>query len=158
MMSPKKPRNTPLPTDTVTLQLRKRVSQLAGQGFLQEDIARACQVSLQTLRECYAQELELGAIRANAAVAANLFRIATGNGPDALKAAIYWTRTRAGWVEKSGRDAADEEAKENGLSNAKEEMQKKLDGMAARLRDGTLKLPYPEGPPTGAPPSKTPSH
>jgi hypothetical protein len=158
MMSPKKPRNTPLPTDTVTFQLRKRVSQLAGQGFRQEDIARACRLSLETLRERYRQELELGAIRANAAVAANLFRIATGNGPDALKAAIYWTRTRAGWVEKSGRDAADEEAKENEWDNAKEEMKKKIDIMSERLENGTLKLRDIGGPPTGAPPSKTPSH
>jgi hypothetical protein len=158
MMAPKKPRNTPLPTDTVTSQLRKRISQLAGQGFRQEDIARACRLSLETLRKCYKQELELGAIHANAAVAANIFRIATGDGPDALKAAIYWTRTRAGWVERSGRDAADDEARENEYANAKEEMRIKIDAMSERLANGTLKLLDIEGPPTGAPLPKIPSH
>ena len=44
-----------------------------------------------------------GADRANARVAQNLFRMATGTGREALGAACFWLKTRARWRERSSR-------------------------------------------------------
>ena len=44
-------------------------------------------------------ELDLGHVKANVRVAENLFRKATGEGREAVIAAIFWMKTRAGWRE-----------------------------------------------------------
>jgi AraC-like DNA-binding protein len=79
---------------------RRRVGQLAGHGVTPKDIARATGVSERTLQKHYRNELDCGAINANAAVAGNLFRIATGDGPRAVAAAIFILKARAGWKEE----------------------------------------------------------
>jgi hypothetical protein len=48
------------------------------------------------LRRHYLGELDGGAVQADITVANNLFRIATGEGPGAVTAAIFWLKTRAG--------------------------------------------------------------
>jgi len=50
-----------------------------------------------TLRKHYRTELSTGHIKANAQVAASLFRKACGDGPQAVAAAIFWCKTRMGW-------------------------------------------------------------
>ena len=50
-----------------------------------------------TLCRAFAQELERGAVTANAAVAQNLFKHATGGGTQAVSAAKFWLQCRAGW-------------------------------------------------------------
>jgi hypothetical protein len=49
----------------------------------------------------YRKELDGAAIEANAKVAESLFRRATGEGREAVTAAIFWLKTRAGWKETS---------------------------------------------------------
>jgi hypothetical protein len=49
----------------------------------------------------YVDELEGGQIRANVRVAENLFRKATGDGREAVTAAIFWLKARARWKETS---------------------------------------------------------
>ena len=44
-------------------------------------------------------ELAHGHTKANARVAENLYRKATGEGREAVTAAIFWLKTRAGWKE-----------------------------------------------------------
>ena len=45
---------------------------------------------------------EVGAhVKANARVAENLYRKATGEGREAVTAAIFWLKTRARWTETS---------------------------------------------------------
>ena len=59
-------------------------------------IAKLLQLSLNTLKKHYPEELELGLARANAVVGGTLFAEAKkGN----ITAAIFWMKTRGGWRE-----------------------------------------------------------
>lgn len=62
-------------------------------------VAAALGIEEKCLRRHYRDELDVGLAEANTAVAGNLFRIATGDGPGAVTAAIFWLKTRAGWRE-----------------------------------------------------------
>ena len=53
------------------------------------------------LRQVYPGELAAAAIKANARVAENLYRRATGEGREAVIAAIFWLKARARWAETS---------------------------------------------------------
>src|SRR6478736_9649059 len=53
-------------------------------------------IAAKTLRKHFRAELDAGHSKANAKVAGNLYRIATGSGPEAVTAAIFWLKVRAG--------------------------------------------------------------
>lgn len=72
---------------------------LSGYGIPQADIARLLRVSLQTLHRYFRDELDIGMAKANGAVAANMFKMATGDGPHAGRMAIFWAKARMGWRE-----------------------------------------------------------
>jgi hypothetical protein len=59
-------------------------------------------VAPKTLRKHFRDELDTGHIKASAKVAGNLYRIATGSGCEAVAAAIFWLKVRAGWREPLG--------------------------------------------------------
>ncbi|WP_287208242.1 hypothetical protein [Mesorhizobium sp.] len=80
--------------------LSSRVEALAGFGLSTADIACVA-ADEQDLKATYAHELESGAIKANARVAESLYRKATGEGREAVTAAIFWLKTRARWKETS---------------------------------------------------------
>lgn len=82
-----------------TEETRKTVQAMAGYGIPHEDISTVLGISPHTLRKHYARELATGHIIANSKVAQNLFRIATGEGREAVTAAIFWLKTRAQWSE-----------------------------------------------------------
>ena len=84
------------PTD----ETRRLVEMMAGCGTPQMQIAPMVGISDETLRKYYRRELDLGLIKANAKVAEALFRQATEEGNTA--AAIWWTKARMGWRERSG--------------------------------------------------------
>ena len=63
------------------------------------EIAGVIGIDAKTLRKHYRHELDHGHIKANARVAENLYRKATGEGREAVTAAIFWLKTRAGWKE-----------------------------------------------------------
>lgn len=73
---------------------RKQVEAMAGYGVPEADSARVIGIDLKTLRKHYRTELEGGHIRANAKVAENLFRKATGEGREAMVAARGWLLSR----------------------------------------------------------------
>jgi hypothetical protein len=54
-----------------------------------------------TLRKHYPAELDHGHVKANVRVAESLYRKATGEGREAVVAAIFWLKARAGWRETS---------------------------------------------------------
>ncbi|RWN96059.1 hypothetical protein [Mesorhizobium sp.] len=81
--------------------LNSRVEALAGFGLSTADIACVLATDEQDLKATYAHELESGAIKANARVAESLYRRATGEGREAVTAAIFWLKTRARWKETS---------------------------------------------------------
>jgi len=56
-------------------------------------------VSDDTLRARFPEELRRGGIKADAAVLTNLYKMATGSGPEAGKTAIFWAKVRRRWHE-----------------------------------------------------------
>lgn len=78
---------------------RRQVETLAGYGVPEARIAGLLTIDPKTLRKHYRSELDHGHTKANAKVAENLFRIATGDGREAVTAAIFWLKTRAGWMD-----------------------------------------------------------
>ena len=74
---------------------------MAACGVPEVDIARVVDIDPKTLRKHYRDELDTGQIKATAKVAESLFRKATGEGREAVVAAIFWLKTRAGWKETS---------------------------------------------------------
>ena len=72
---------------------------MAGYGITEKDISCVLEIDQKTLRKHYRKELDKGHIKATAKVAENLYRRATGEGREAVTAAIFWLKTRAGWKE-----------------------------------------------------------
>jgi hypothetical protein len=88
-----------VPTD----ESRNMVESLSGFGIPQDEIARLIGIDPKTLRLHYADQIELGGIKATAKVAQNLFTMACKPTREGLQAAIFWLRVRAGWSEYSPR-------------------------------------------------------
>ena len=90
------------PTD----EQRKTVRALVGYGLRHEQICEVIinprtklPITEKTLRHHFKKEISEGGITANSLVAQSLFAKATGNGPSAVTAAIFWLKCRAGWKE-----------------------------------------------------------
>jgi hypothetical protein len=81
---------------------RQMVEAMAGCGVPEADIAVVVGIAPKTLRKHFRDELDTGHIKASAKVAGNLYRIATGSGREAVTAAIFWLKVRAGWREPVG--------------------------------------------------------
>jgi hypothetical protein len=81
--------------------LSSKVEALAGFGLSTADIACVLATDEQELKATCAHELDSGGIKANARVAESLYRKATGDGREAVTAAIFWLKTRARWKEVS---------------------------------------------------------
>jgi hypothetical protein len=80
---------------------RRQVEALAGYGIPEADIAGLVGIDAKTLRKHYKHELAFGHTKANAKVAENLFRKATGDGRESVIAAIFWLKARGRWKETS---------------------------------------------------------
>ena|SRR5579872_5462616 len=95
MATPKSGKSAPhKPTE----KSRAEVAALVSFGNTQEEIAGYIGVNVDTLTKYYRDELDNSVIRANAKVAAKLFRKAIDG--DDIKAQIFWLKTRARWREK----------------------------------------------------------
>ena len=112
---------------------RGTVRAMAGFGIPEVDIAKVLSIDPKTLRKHFAQELEVGHVEANAKVAASLFRRASGEGREAVIAAIFWLKCRAGWREQDRRDA-DQRARERSSEVVKKD-QVALDADAADAKE-----------------------
>jgi hypothetical protein len=89
---------------------RRQVEAMAGYGVPEADIARVLRIDPKTLRKHYREELDTGHVKANAKVAENLYLKATGEGREAVIAAIFWLKTRAGWKETNVHELSGPEA------------------------------------------------
>ena len=78
---------------------QRQVEAMPGYGIPEADIATVLEIDPKTLRKHYRSELDKGHIKSTAKVAENLYRKATGEGREAVVAAIFWLKTRAGWRE-----------------------------------------------------------
>jgi hypothetical protein len=81
--------------------LQRQVEALAGYGVPEAEIAAMVEIDPKTLRKYYRHELDHGHAKANAKVAENLYRKATGDGRESVTAAIFWLKARARWKEVS---------------------------------------------------------
>lgn len=77
------------------------VQSMTGYGIRQDDIAGILHIHPDTLRKHFHEEINRGVTLANTAVAQNLHSIAMGKGREAVTAAIFWLKCRAGWSETS---------------------------------------------------------
>ncbi|MEO1188994.1 MAG: hypothetical protein AAFW60_07970 [Pseudomonadota bacterium] len=66
-------------------------------GVPQDQIAAAIGIDAKTLRLHYRDDIDKAVAKANANVANNLYKKATGDGKDSVTAAIFWCKTRLGW-------------------------------------------------------------
>ena len=116
---------------------RRQVEAMAGYGVPEADIAGVIGLDPKTLRKHYRGELKHGHVKANAKVAENLFRKATGEGREAAIAAIFWLKTRAGWRETSVHEIGGLNSRpievEVLVPSAREMLERKLAEVAARL-------------------------
>lgn len=98
---PKKPGSDPggRPPYVPTEEQRKMVEAMASVGIQQTEIALVVGIDGKTLRAHFRDELDTAMVKANAKVAANLFKQATKDDPKAVTAAIFWAKTRMGWKE-----------------------------------------------------------
>ena len=80
-----------------TEEQRATVRAMAAYGVPEDDIAKVIGTSGPTLRKHFRHELDTAHAEANAKVAQSLYNKATGDGPNAVTAAIFWLKTRAGW-------------------------------------------------------------
>ena len=86
------------PAHLATADTRNKVYNLSIVGTRYEDIALVLGVSSDTLTKYYKDELELGRIEANAAVAGTLYEKAKQGDTSSM---IFWLKTRAQWSEKN---------------------------------------------------------
>jgi hypothetical protein len=83
-------------------QTKALVSVCKAIGYTDEQIAATVEISPTTLKLHYKEELETGAAKVNAKVAANLFATAVSTThPKAITAAIFWAKARMGWSDKT---------------------------------------------------------
>ena len=94
------------PPHQPTEKTRAEVGALVSFGNTQEEIASYIGINTDTLIKYYRDELDNSLVRANAKVAAKLFRKATDG--DDLSAMIFWLKTRAKWREKDKEDNKDD--------------------------------------------------
>lgn len=99
MVKPLSSRHTRNNAFTPTREQRSQVEVLSGIGVPHTAIASIIGIAAKTLRAHFRKELDSGMEKADAKVAANLFRIACGGGREAVTAACFWLRCRSGWSE-----------------------------------------------------------
>ena len=83
-----------------TAEQRRTVETLAAYGTPEEELARNIGehgIDPKTLRKYFRHELNVGATKANSAVAQTLYKLATSGTCPA--ATIFWLKCRAGWKE-----------------------------------------------------------
>ena len=82
-----------------TAEVTEMVKRFSGIGITHDMICSIANISKPTLYKYYNEELKVGKAHATATIANNLYRMATGEGKEALTASIFWLKTQAGWKE-----------------------------------------------------------
>ncbi len=87
------------PAHIPTKKSRARVHLLAGLGFTQDEMSLLLDLGKTALIHHYGYELRVGGLEADEKVMTNLFRLATGKGPEAGRMAIFWAKVNRRWHE-----------------------------------------------------------
>ncbi len=85
-----------------TEKLRRQVKSMVAMGLKQEEISILLDVTPKTLRKHFRNELDRGAVEANAEVMRSLFQMATSGKNTA--ATIFWVKTRCGLRERKAEE------------------------------------------------------
>lgn len=124
--APKAP--APIPHD-ITEEMRQQVQRAAGLGLRQEEVAILCDMSVDTLRRYYSNDLKAGRARANRQVAMGTFKAASGaplerriydaegnlqriehiEQPVNATLNVWWTKTQMGWSGNGPQGDADDD-------------------------------------------------
>ena len=90
------------PAHEPTEKTKAEVSALVSFGNTQDEIAAYIGITADTLAKHYREELDNAVVKANAKVAAKLYRKAIDEND--IKAQIFWLKTRARWRETDNKD------------------------------------------------------
>lgn len=130
------------PAHKPTEEIRQRVKSEIAMGVTQETVAAGIGISVDTLSKYYREELDTATERACATVAGYLFKTATGKNEkatasDAVRAAIFWQKTRAKWTETDTINNVHQNPDGSELgskqASAIDELSSILDGIASRV-------------------------
>jgi hypothetical protein len=91
-------------------------------GLAAGEIARVLKLDVEVLKASYSDELEGGQIKANVRIAESLYRMALGQGREAVTAAIFWLKARARWKEVSVHEHAGQAGNPVRIVLSKEDM------------------------------------
>ncbi len=87
------------PAHVPTVKSKKRVRLLSGLGFTQAEIGILMDLGNHALVKHYRKELLVGGLEADEQVMLNLFRMATGKGPEAGRMSIFYAKVKRKWHE-----------------------------------------------------------
>jgi predicted DNA-binding protein (UPF0278 family) len=83
-----------LPAHAPTEENRTKVTDFKSFGITNEEIADYLEISIETLRKYYREELRKGSLDSNSSIAKSLYRKALEGDVTAM---IFWLKTRARW-------------------------------------------------------------
>src|ERR1700676_5048790 len=86
-----------------TAEQKKTVEAMSAYGISEDEVARTMGdhgIDPKTLRKHFRHELDIGATKANSAVAQTAYQMATSGKCPA--ATMFWLKCRAGWKERPG--------------------------------------------------------
>jgi transcriptional regulator with XRE-family HTH domain len=83
----------------ITEAQRRTVSAMIAYGIPLGEVAACLDMSVARLKDHFEGEIAKAKAQANARVAENLFKKATGDGSQAVQAATFWLKSRAGWAD-----------------------------------------------------------
>lgn len=80
---------------------RDAVTRMIGFGFTHANIAAVLGLGLDLFRKSFSREIECGSTVVNMKVANKLYQATQRRDSAGVTAAIYWTKARMGWKERS---------------------------------------------------------
>ena len=120
-----------------TEEQRRQVEAMVGYGIREADIAKLIvnpqthrPIDEKTLRLHFGDEIARGQVKANAAVAQTLFKLATGGN---VAAAIFWAKTRMRWKETNVAESVGKDGGPIEVTDARERLRSRIARLAAGL-------------------------
>ncbi len=111
---------------------RAMVKEMAGYGIKRTDISRVLDITENTLRKHFRDELDTGSTIANGKVAKSLYNNAVKH--NNVSAQIFWMKARAGWKETSKYEHGGPDGQPLPASPV-DEIMRRIDGIASRATE-----------------------
>jgi hypothetical protein len=130
------------PRFEATAEQRRTVEAMAAYGISEEEVARTIGdhgIDPKTLRKHFRHQLDIGATKANSAVAQTAYQMATSGKCPA--ATIFWLKCRAGWKETNVLQHSGPNGGPIQVSN--DELDKRITDELARIAASRAVAPIP---------------